>query len=65
VEALLEVNGRSSEEIMGHPDYLKLKSSMTLFELVDVGCEKYGALLERYYEGERDSRTIECMRGPG
>jgi len=33
-EALLEVKGKSALEIMGSPDYLKLKSCMTLFALV-------------------------------
>ena len=47
---------------MGYPDDLKLKSSMTLFELADPDCPVFPAVLEKFYGGERDRRTIRLAR---
>ena len=57
--ALLSVDGRSVSEILGYPDDLKLKSSMTIFALADPAVPEFGQVLEKYFRGERDQRTIE------
>ena len=58
-EALLELDGLSAHEIFGYPDDLKLRSSMTLFRMADLSCEIFEQVLEKYYDGEPDRRTVE------
>ena len=61
--ALLQVEGRSAEEIMGYPDFLKLKSSMTLFAAVSDGASLFSNVLKKYFSDQPDLRTIELLRG--
>ncbi|MBV9128214.1 MAG: DUF1810 domain-containing protein, partial [Verrucomicrobia bacterium] len=59
--ALLRVEGRTVEEIMGYPDDLKLKSSMTLFlEVSDE--DQFAAVLEKYFASEKDAQTLEILQ---
>jgi uncharacterized protein (DUF1810 family) len=60
VDALLGVEGRSAEQIMGSLDVLKLQSSMTLFANVSPEA-RFERLLERYYGGRRDQKTLDFM----
>ena len=60
--ALLELDSSDPSAVMGYPDDLKLKSSMTLFELAEPDCPVFPAVLEKYYGGERDWRTIRLAR---
>ncbi|MCX6955400.1 MAG: DUF1810 domain-containing protein [Verrucomicrobia bacterium] len=60
-DALLSVEGKSIDEIMGFPDDLKLRSSMTLFEAVSAAGSPFHAVLERYFAGESDGRTTEYL----
>ena len=50
-EALLAVEGRSAREILGHPDDLKLRSSMTLFAGAADDPALFQAVLDRYDDG--------------
>ncbi len=60
-EAIFAVSGRTASEIMGHPDDWKLQSSMTLFELVSEPGSVFGRVLDKYYEGTRDARTLQIL----
>ncbi len=60
-EALLEVKGKSALEIMGSPDYLKLKSCMTLFALVSNENSLFQRVLDKYFGGKLDERTIDLL----
>ena len=60
--AVLALDGLSAREVFGTPDDRKLRSSMTLFELVSEPGSPFGATLDRWFGGERDSRTIELVR---
>ena len=60
-EAVMAVEGRSVHEIFGSPDDLKLKSCATLFALVEGKESVFQRLLEKYYAGERDERTLELL----
>lgn len=60
-EALLEVASNDAEEVMGWPDNLKLKSSMTLFALAKPECEVFQKVLDKFFRGERDQRTVEIL----
>ena len=60
-EAVLAVQGRSAADIFGHPDDWKLQSSMTLFELVSGPESVFGRILDKYYQGKRDTRTLQIV----
>jgi uncharacterized protein (DUF1810 family) len=58
-ETVLAVQGRSASDIFGYPDDMKLQSSMTLFALVSEPGSVFGRVLEKYYQGRRDQRTLQ------
>lgn len=60
-EALLKVESNDADEVMGWPDNLKLKSSMTLFALAKPECEVFQKVLDKFFRGERDQKTIEIL----
>ena len=60
-QALLGVTGRTAHEILGSPDDLKLRSSMTLFAQVAGPDSVFRRVLERYYGGEADARTLDLL----
>ncbi|SHE75277.1 Uncharacterized protein, DUF1810 family [Microbulbifer donghaiensis] len=60
-EQLLQVEGRSAHEIMGSPDDIKLRSSMTLFSVVEDGSSVFDRVLNKYYDGQPDSRSLEII----
>lgn len=60
-EALLEIKSNDALEVMGWPDNLKLKSSMTLFALAKPECEVFQKVLDKFFRGERDQRTVEIL----
>ena len=61
-QALLDLPSSDPSAVMGYPDDLKLKSSMTLFELADPDCPVFPAVLKKFYGGERDRKTIRLAR---
>ncbi len=56
-----QIDGRSIEEIFGWPDYLKVRSSMTLFARSTDDNADFLAVLEKFYDGEQDAVTVEKM----
>ena len=56
--ALLELKSSNPTEVMGWPDDMKLKSSMTLFEKAAPEIDIFGKVLDKYYGGERDEKTL-------
>jgi uncharacterized protein (DUF1810 family) len=62
-EAVLAVEGRSVSEIFGYPDDLKLRSSMTLFASLPGASPVFLRVLDRYFRGERDARTLQLLSG--
>ncbi len=59
---LLDVEGASIERILGTPDDLKLRSSMTLFALVSEPGSVYERVLERFFEGSLDLATQAVLK---
>lgn len=55
--ALLALEDSDPSRVMGWPDDLKLRSSMTLFALAEPGCSVFTEVLQKFYDGEPDSRT--------
>lgn len=61
VEALLSVPNLSAREIMGTPDDMKLRSSLTLFAAVADDPALFQKALAHFYGGQEDSRTLEQL----
>ena len=57
-EAILSIENRSARQIMGSPDDLKLRSSATLFARVSPAGSVFERILDMYYEGEPDPKTL-------
>lgn len=63
VSTLLALDGHSADDIFGYPDVLKVRSSMTLFSLVEGADPVFAKVLDKFYAGERDKRTLELLYG--
>jgi uncharacterized protein (DUF1810 family) len=61
--AVLAIEGKTARQILGTPDDLKLKSCATLFAQISPAGSVFEELLVRYYDGDRDARTLELI-GP-
>ncbi|MGO8081268.1 DUF1810 domain-containing protein [Rhizobium leguminosarum] len=61
VEAILSVNGRSAHEILGSPDDFKVCSSMTLFAAISDHGSPFHQVIEHFYQGKFDERTMEIL----
>jgi uncharacterized protein (DUF1810 family) len=55
---VLEVEGRSLEQIFGWPDHLKFRSSMTLFAHATDDNQVFIGALDKYCGGEFDPLTL-------
>lgn len=60
-KAILEINCKTANQILGSPDDLKLRSSMTLFNLVPNTDPVFQAVLDKYFNGKPDQRTIDIL----
>ena len=60
-QLVTEVEGRTLEEILGYPDNLKFRSSMTLFAQVAADNQLFVAALGKYCNGELDPATLELL----
>jgi uncharacterized protein (DUF1810 family) len=59
---ILAVPNRSVSSILGYPDDLKFRSSMTLFAAAAPEVALFNTALEKFFEGERDPLTIRLLR---
>ena len=55
--ALLQHEGKSAEEIFGELDAMKVRSSMTLFDIISPD-DIFAEVLVKFYNGERCGITI-------
>lgn len=60
-EALLNLDNDNATQIMGRPDDMKLKSSMTLFACADPENAVFEKVLEKFYNGHKDRRTLKML----
>ena len=60
--ALVQLDSSDIESILGYPDNLKLKSCMTLFELVAPNDKVFSDVLDKFYSGNRDQKTIDLVK---
>ena len=61
VEAMLNLEGRSVEQVFGFPDDRKLRSCATLFAEVSSSGSVFHRLIEKYFQGEHDAATLRQM----
>ena len=62
-DAILVHRGRSAEAIFGPVDAIKLRSSMTLFEAVAPDPKPFAAVLDAFFDAERDPATLMLLDG--
>lgn len=48
--------------IMGYPDYLKLNSSMTLFEYAFPEEEIFSKVIDKFYNSKKDIMTLNILK---
>lgn len=60
-KALLDLTTNDAEAIFGYVDALKLRSSMTLFSFADKDDLIFQEVLDKFYGGERDQKTIDIL----
>ena len=63
-EAVLRLDGRSAHEMFGSPDDIKLQSSATLFAHVSPAGSVFERVLDKYFRGERDDKTLRLLGLP-
>ena len=56
-----QVEGRTLEQILGYPDNLKFRSSMTMFAQAADDNQLFVAALRKYCSGELDPATVERL----
>ena len=60
--ALLALEGGNPTEVFGWPDDLKLRSSMTLFREAAPGETLFQQVLDQYFGGEPDAKTLKILQ---
>ena len=63
--AVLALRDRSARDIFGSPDDMKLRSSATLFASVSPPGSVFHQIVERYFDGAFDERTLELATKSG
>jgi uncharacterized protein (DUF1810 family) len=61
VNAMLAVKARSAHDILGYPDDLKFRSSMTLFAEIGGGGSPFHQAIDRFFDGQSDRKTLELL----
>ncbi len=64
-EVVLGIEEKTAPEIFGNTDAMKLRSCATLFAQVPDAGPVFERLLDKYYEGEPDPRTLELLARKG
>lgn len=62
-EAILNFPTNNLVEVLGKIDTIKLRSSMTLFDMVSPD-DIFARVLDKYYNGQRDNLTIDRINNP-
>ena len=59
---LLQLGMRNPTEIFGRPDDMKLRSCMTLFSCVAEDNSVFDEVLNQYFDGKPDYRTLKILK---
>jgi uncharacterized protein (DUF1810 family) len=60
-EAALAIEGRTAHDIFGSPDDWKLRSCATLFDAVSPPGSVFEQILDKYFDGARDEKTLRLL----
>ncbi|MEC4889750.1 MAG: DUF1810 domain-containing protein [Nitrospira sp.] len=60
-QLVLDVEGRSAEEIFGYPDHLKFRSCLTLFSTAATDNALFKDALLKYFDGQPDQLTLDLL----
>jgi uncharacterized protein (DUF1810 family) len=60
-EEILFIKNKTAIDILGSPDDLKLKSSMTLFHSIQAENKLFWSVLEKYFDGSQCNRTLSAI----
>lgn len=60
--ALLELDSTDATRIMGSPDDVKLRSSMTLFAAQKGANLVFQRVLDKFFNGNQDARTLQILQ---
>lgn len=61
-EIMLSHKDVEAASILGDLDALKFRSCLTLFSLADPAEPVFNKALERFFQGEKDARTLELLK---
>jgi uncharacterized protein (DUF1810 family) len=61
VQAMLDLEDRSARDVFGWPDDMKLRSCATLFACVSPAGSVFEQVLDKYFGGERDDKTLSLL----
>ena len=61
---ILHLSGYDAETIFGGVDAMKLRSSMTLFDVVSPN-DIFAQIIDKYFNGQSDNRTISIIKTYG
>ena len=61
-DIILNIEGKSAENIFGYPDNLKLQSSMTLFSFILPGSVVFLNMLKKYFNNKKDQKTLDILK---
>jgi len=59
--ALLALETNDAHKVLGSPDNMKLRSSMTLFSLVPGADNVFQEVLDKFFNGRKDERTLQLL----
>lgn len=60
-QLVLDVEGRSAEQIFGYPDHLKFRSCLTLFMTATTDNKVFKDALLKYFDGKPDTLTLDLL----
>ena len=60
---LSQLTDKTAYDIFGTPDDLKLKSCMTLFSAVKKSPPIFQQIIDQYFDGAKDEKTLKMIAG--
>lgn len=60
-QLVVNIDGRTANQIFGFPDDLKFRSSMTLFKHIAEDNQIFLDAIAKYYDGKEDDLTIKVL----
>ena len=60
-EEILFIRDKTAREILGSPDDLKLKSSLTLFHVIQAENKLFSSVLEKYFDGRQCQSKLSAI----